>query len=158
MSRLNPAKLHVSWRQGVTPQGPILPRRHTLTHSDATGDLFLTIGADYDRRQVGGLYTRLMRDEVLAEGVAGADGPELHAFCHISGGVVFGGAAMRDAIFRKELPLVLETFRCGDRALFAAHPELDRAPVVVHFRSHPARYNLPEKYRGVYAERVMDDR
>jgi hypothetical protein len=26
-----------------------------LTHSDATGDLFLTIGADYDRRQIGGV-------------------------------------------------------------------------------------------------------
>ena len=55
MSRLNPAKLHVAWSQGVTPQGPISPRRYTLTHSDATGDLFLTIGADYDRRQIGGV-------------------------------------------------------------------------------------------------------
>ena len=135
----------------MTPQGPILPRRYTLTHSDATGDLFLTIGADYDWGQVGGLYTRLMRDEVLAEWVAGAAGPELHAFCHVSGGVVFGGAAMRDAIFRQELPLVFEAFRYGDRALFAAHPELDRAPVVVHFWSHLARYSRVETW-GVPAD------
>jgi hypothetical protein len=151
MSRLNPAKLHVHWSQGVTPQGPISPRRYTLTHSDATGDLFLTIGADYDRRQIGGLYTRLMRDEVLAEWLAGAAGPELHVFCHVSGGLVFGGAAMRDAIFRRELPLVFEAFRHGDRMLFAAHRQLDRAPVIVHFRSHLARYNRVETW-GVPAD------
>ena len=151
MSRLNPAKLHVHWSQGVTPQGPISPRRYTLTHSDATGDLFLTIGADYDRRQVGGLYTRLMRDEVLAEWVAGAAGPALHVFCHVSGGLVFGGAAMRDAIFRRELPLVFEAFRYGDRTLFAAHPELDRTAVIVHFRSHLARFSRVETW-GVPAD------
>jgi hypothetical protein len=156
MSRLNPAKLHVHWSQGVTPQRPISPRRYTLTHSDATGDLFLSIGADYDRRQVGGPYTRLMRDEVLAEWVAGAAEPELHAFCHVSGGLVFGGAAMRDTIFRRELPLVFEAFRHGDRSLFAAHPELDRAAVVVHFRSHLARYNRVETW-GVPGDYHFDE-
>lgn len=151
MSRLNPAKLYVSWRQGVLAQGPISPRRYTLTHSDATGDLYLTIGADYDLSQVSGLYTRLMRDEVLAEWVAGVNGPELHISCHVSGGLVFGGAALRDGIFRRELPLVFEAFRYGDRALFAAHGQLDRAPVIVHFRSHLAHYNRVETW-GVLAD------
>jgi hypothetical protein len=146
MSRLDPTKLHVQWRPGVTPQGPILPRRYTLTHSDATGDLFLTIGADYDRAQVSGLYTRLMRDEVTAEWAAGADGPELRVFCHVSGGVVLGGAGMRDAIFHQELPLVLEAMRYGDAAFFAAHPDLDHAPVIVYFRSHLAQYNRVETW------------
>jgi hypothetical protein len=67
MSRLRPDKLHVRCAGGVTPDGPITPRRYTLTHSDATGDLYLTIGPDYDRQQISGWYTRLMRDEVLAE-------------------------------------------------------------------------------------------
>ena len=93
-----------------------------------------------------GLYTRLMRDEVLAEWAASADGPELRAYCHVSGGVVFGSAGMRDAIFRRELPLVLEAFRYGDSAFFAAHPELDRAPVMVYFQSHLARYNRVEPW------------
>ena len=151
MSRLDPRKLHVQFAASIAPDGPLAPRRYTLTHSDATGDLFLTIGAEYDRRQVRGLYTRLMRDEVLAEWVAGAAGPALHVFCHVSGGLVFGGAAMRDAIFRRELPLVFEAFRHGDRALFAAHPELDRAAMIVHFRSHLARYNRVETW-GVPAD------
>jgi hypothetical protein len=59
---------------------------------------------------------------------------------------VFGGAAIRDAIFRRELPLVFEAFRYGDDAFFAAHPELDRAPVMVCFQSHLARYNRVERW------------
>ena len=30
MSRLNPAKLHVHWSQGVTPQGPTSPQDNSL--------------------------------------------------------------------------------------------------------------------------------
>ena len=65
MTRLRLEKLHVQFAAGVAPDGPITPRRYTLTHSDATGDLYLTIGPDYDRRQISGVYTRLLRDEVL---------------------------------------------------------------------------------------------
>lgn len=146
MSRLNPSRLHVRWGEHVTPEGPQAPRRYTLTHSDATGDLFLTVDADYDLGQTGGIYTRLMRDEVLAEWLAQPAGMELHVYCHVSGGLVLGSAAMRTAIFRRELPLVLEAFRYGERAFFAAHPALDAAPIVVHLRSHAARWNRVERW------------
>ncbi len=146
MSRLDPAKLHVKWRAGATPEGPPIPRRYTLTHSDATGELFLTIGADYDRGQISGVYTRLMRDEVLAEWQQGASGAELRVYCHVSGGLVFGSTGMRDAIFQQELPLVLEAFRYGDRSLYAAHPELDRAPILVVFHSHLRQYERTEPW------------
>ena len=144
MSRLNPAKLNIRWRPGVTTQGPVSPRRYTLTHSDATGDLFLTIGADYDRGQVGGLYTRLMRDEVLAEWVDTAGGFGLDVHCHVSGGVVFGSAAWRESILRMHMPMVIQAFRQGDAALFAGQPELDRSPVSVHFHSHRPTYDRVE--------------
>jgi hypothetical protein len=47
-----------------------------------------------------------MRDEVLAEWRDEADGAVLHVYCHVSGGLVFGSAGWRYAIFRRELPLV----------------------------------------------------
>jgi hypothetical protein len=146
MSRLRPEKLHVRLIEGVTPDGPVVPRRYTLTHSDATGDLFLTIGAEYDQQQVSGWYTRLMRDEVLAEWRTEAERPALHVFCHVSGGLVFGLAGWRYAIFQRELPLVLEAFRHGDRALLAAHPELNQAPIWVHFHSTRRRYRRTERW------------
>jgi len=89
MSRLDPGKLHVRLGAGVTPEGPLIPRRYTLTHSDSTGDLYLAIAAEVDRKQISGWYTRLMRDEVLAEWQEGEEEPALHVFCHVGGGLVF---------------------------------------------------------------------
>jgi hypothetical protein len=60
MSKLNPEKLSVEFRQGVTPTEPIIPRRYTLTHSDITAELFLTIGSYYAYDKI-----TAMRDEVL---------------------------------------------------------------------------------------------
>jgi hypothetical protein len=150
MSRLKPEKLHVRFVAGTAPDGPVIPRRYTLTHSDTTGDLFLTIGADYDRKQISGWYPRLLRDEVLGEWRE-ENGPALHVHCHVSGGLVVGSARWRDAIFQRELPLVLEAFRFGDRRLFEAQPELDQAPIWVHFHARQPRYNRVESW-GVPAE------
>jgi len=146
MAHLRPEKLHVRLAEGYTADGPDMPRCYTLTHSDTTGDLFLTIGPAFDRAQISGLYTRLMRDEVLAEWREDEDGPALHVFCHVSGGLVFGTAGWRYAIFRRELPLALEAFRHGDRRLFDACPKLDEAWIQVHFRSGRRRYKRRERW------------
>ena len=91
------SKLAVSYLPGVTPHGPLpLPptpasddegrgasstssninaptppaaatRTYTLTHNDLTGALLLSIGPRVNADQVRGLYTRLVRDEVVAE-------------------------------------------------------------------------------------------
>lgn len=151
MSRLKPEKLHVRLALGATPEGPVIPRRYTLTHSDLTGYLYLTVGPEYDRQQVAGWYTRLMRDEVLAEWREEENEPSLHIHCHVSGGLVFGPARLRDAIFRRELPLVLEALQFGDRLLFEAHPELDRAPIWVHFHAKQSRHDRVERW-GVAAD------
>jgi hypothetical protein len=81
-----------------------------------------------------------MRDGVLAEWREEDGKPALHVFCHVSGGLAIGPAGWRDAIFRRELPLVLESFRYGDQELFEAIPDLDEAPVLVHFHSGQRRY------------------
>ena len=128
------SKLHVTFAGGTQPAGPLSPRRYTLTHSDVTGDLFLTIGADYDRRALDALQVRLERDEVLGEWVLAADGPRLELHLMAQGGLpVFGTGAMRCDIFRRYRPMVLGAMRYGDRALAEVHPELDAAPVVALF-------------------------
>jgi len=153
VKRLHPDKLHVADAAGADAEGPLVPRRYALTHSDQTGDLYLTIGPSYERKQISGWYTRLMRDEVLAEWRQEADCLALHLHCHVSGGLVLGPAGWRDAIFHHELPLVLEALRYGDRALYAAHPELDQAPIQVHFHARQARldrveaWGVPAAYR-----------
>jgi len=149
MGRLKADKLHMQFAAGAAPDGPLTPRRYTLTHSDATGDLFLTIGADYDLRQLGGSQARFMRDEVLAEWRHEPEGPALHVDCHVSGGLVLGSAGWRDAIFRQELPLALEAMCYGDRRLLDSRPKLEHAPVWVHFHARQEKYDVIEHWGTV---------
>jgi hypothetical protein len=146
MKRLNPKKLHVTYLNGTTMEDLVLPRRYTLTHSDRTGILFLTISNDYDTRQTSSLYTRLMRDEVLAEVNEEEDGLVFRVYCHVSGGFVFGTAKWRYVVFRHELPLVLEAIRFGDRNLFEKITNLDNTPVLIHFESTDNRFNKVENW------------
>jgi hypothetical protein len=146
MARLRPDKLHVRFTSGTNPREPAVDRRYTLTHSDRTGDLFLTVGPEYDQEQTSGWYTRLMRDEVLAEWRDEGKGPELHLHCHVSGGLALGPSGMRYRIFQRELPLVLEAIRHGDGELFDSLPHLDGAPILVHFHATEQRYNGVETW------------
>jgi hypothetical protein len=146
MKRLKPEKLQVTYLAGTDPENLILPRRYTLTHSDITGRLFLSIGKDYNTKQFANFYTRLMRDEVLAELCQEGDNLLFRAYCHVSGGFVFGTARLRYNIFRRELQLVLEAIRYGDRTLFEKNPELDNTTVLIHFKSTVKRFDQIEKW------------
>ncbi len=139
MTRLRPEKLHVNRRIEESQQ---LPRRYTLTHSDFTGDLHLTVAGEYDKKQVSGLYTRIMRDEVLAEWRMQEGTPILHIYCHVAGGLVFGGESMREGIFRREMPLVLEAIREGDSKFFNLNPEFDEASILIHFQKSGEDYKI----------------
>jgi hypothetical protein len=146
MTRLIPEKLHVTFLPGMNAGSLETPRYYTLTHSDTTGDLFLSIGRSYNKKQTSGLYTRLMRDEVLAEFKNDSEGPSFNAYCHVSGGFVFGRASWRYNIFCSELSLALEAIRFGDGAFFNYDPKLDQIPVFVHFESADRRFNKTEEW------------
>lgn len=147
MKRLKPEKLHVHFTPPATPQGPLTPRRYTLTHSDKTGDLYLTIGTEYNRKQISGLQARLMRDEALGEWLRDAkEDYVLHIYVHVSGGVTFGSARWRSGILHREMPLVLEAIRYAEQHLVKQFPALDAAPVTVHFQSNRKKYNTVEAW------------
>jgi len=146
MSELNPEKLHVVYKDSIDIDKLELPRKYTLTHSDSTGELFLTIRTEYDYDQISGLYTRFMRDEVLAEWQKKNGDYELHLFLHVSGGFCFGWAGLRDRIFRHHLPLVLEVIRYGDKELFERMPEVKNAKIFVHFESNRKKYDKIEYF------------
>ncbi len=146
MSELNPRQLHVRYLDTTDQDGPVNPRRYTLTHSDATGELFLTIGKNYDHHQISGLYTRLMRDEVLAEWKMDDQTPSLHVYCHVSGGFVLGNASWRYSIFKRHMRMVLQAFYYGDRSLVIHNPELECARVLVHFQAKQNQLNRIEDY------------
>lgn len=146
MSRLKPEKLKTRFLPGTTPTFPVIPRRYTLTHSDRTGHLFLTIGGEYHLKQIRGWYTRLMRDEILAEWRHENTDTSLHVYCHVSGGFVMGTAKWRNNILKRELPLALECIRHGERRFFRAHPQLDEAAIHVHFQSSKPKFRRVEDW------------
>jgi hypothetical protein len=153
MKRLHPEKLHVTYLSATAREDPVLPRRYTLTHSDVTGELFLSIGSQYKTEQISGLYTRLMRDEVLAELSDEGDSLEFRVYCHVSGGFVLGWPRLRYRIFKSELPLVLEAIRYGDKTIFDLDPKLDNTPVFVHFQYARSRSDRIKQW-GVMANYV----
>lgn len=141
----DPAKLHVRFADGVETTSPLSPRRYTLTHSDLTGDLFLTIGADFDQKALRALQVRLERDEVLGEWVDAEEGPRLELRMAAQGGLpIFGTGAMRCDIFRGYRPVVVGAIHYGDRGLTEAHPMLDDAPVVARFTWRDGRVTSEE--------------
>ena len=145
MSDLNLEKLHVTMKKATDQENEHFPRCYTLTHSDRTGDLFLTIGPEYDQDTLSGWFTRLMRDEVLATWEREGEGWVLHVHLHVSGGLVAGSARWRDSIFRGHLRGVLQAFRYGD-PIFATYAELDRTPIYVHFHAKQPALNKVESW------------
>lgn len=135
MGRLNPEKLYVEFRPGVTTTEPILGRKYTLTHSDITAELFLTIGLQF-------AYDKItsMRDEVLAGWRNSKYGLFLYVYVYVGdyGPAVNG---IRNTIFRRELPLALEAIIYGDRKFFKANPALISAPIWIQFDSTDPTYN-----------------
>ena len=147
MERLNPEKLSVKFEYGATTTEPIIGRKYTLTHSDITAELFLTIGLAFDYDEI-----TKMRDEVLAEWKTYEGKPLLYVYVYVGqfGPVI---TPIRDSIFRRELPLALEAIRYGDSEFFMEYPQLDNAGIWIYFDSENPDYKkfeywgTPKDYR-----------
>lgn len=141
MSKFNQEKLSVVFIDDVTPFDPIVQRRYTLTHSDMTAEFFLTIGSDYD-------YDKLsqLRDEVLGEWIKTDDKYFYHIYLHVDGQLNQVMTAIRNTVFRRELPLAIEAIHYGDKEFFNKHPELNNAPIIVHFNSSIPNFNKIENW------------
>jgi len=167
---------------------PPAPRRYTLTHNDLTGRLWLAVGSRHNISQIDGFYSRFLRDEVLAEWQVGATGggcclgsgdwdvdslesgagregrggvgASLHIHCHVSGGDQWWliPAGLRYKIFRREMPLVLDTFRFAERSFLAEHPNLWDADVWVHFHSADPTWDRTECWGPLSTARGVEYR
>ena len=143
MRNLNTEKLSVDFRLRTTPTGPIIPRRYTLTHSDLTEELYLTISNDYAYDK----FTN-MRDEVLGEWINTDEIYLFHIALMLDGEF---GTDTRNTVFRRELPPALEAIRYGDKKLFTLNPILDICPIIVNFNSADPYYNSVEHW-GTFSD------
>lgn len=132
MSQLKPEKLFVYLRDNITSLGPIPTRKYTLTHSDETGNLYLTIGNNF----AWDLVNKKQRDEVLGHWQVNNKQLFFHVSLYLDNGEFdYGKVTKRNEIFRRELPLALQAIRYGDSSSFTKCPALDYAIIIVHFHS-----------------------
>jgi len=143
MSKLNPKSLSVEFIDGITTKAPIIPRRYTLTHSDITAELFLTIGISFNYDKI-----NTMRDEVLGEWINIGGNYFYYVYLYVDGQSTPAEkeTAIRDSIFRRELPLALKAIRYGDREFFDTHIKLNYTPIIVYFISKNPKFNAIEKW------------
>ena len=136
--KFDPDRVSVSFAEDTCRRiaEPDRTRRYTLTHNDLTQHLTLSVASDFNPDgQADVWYTRLLRDEVLAEWCD--DG--LHALQRHRGGAMVdrvGQAASRHRV-PAETTLVLDTLRYAEADLLLTNPSLASAPVFVHFHEGP---------------------
>ena len=132
MSEFNPVKLHVSYLPCATEYKIVTGRKYTLTHSDSTGDLFLSVGFVYNSSAI----NMKNRDEVLAEWIPYMGQYVLNGKVYITGGEYNEQSAKeRFKIFKRELPLALTAIIYGERNFYQVNPYLLHAPIYIQFES-----------------------
>ncbi|WP_066366436.1 staygreen family protein [Neobacillus fumarioli] len=132
------SKLHTEYLSHTNEWSPIIGRKYTLTHSDTTGDLFLTIGNHYNLAAI----NLKIRDEVVAEWIRNGKQFIFIGKVYISGGEFDEySSKQRFLIFQNELKLALTAIFYGDRIFFRYHPELLSSSVYILFKSIYPQFN-----------------
>lgn len=136
MKKIDPDKVNVEFRDRVMPLGPIHERKYTMTHSDETAELFVTIGTKYANDKMIDI-----RDEVLLAFEFSSAGLLLMGEVIVDGEGIPGNAERRNEIFAREMGTALQAIRYADADFYQANPALDHVPVYIWFRSDDPAYN-----------------
>jgi hypothetical protein len=117
---------------------PVNGRKYTLTHSDATGELFLSIGNHFNLSAI----NLKIRDEVLAEWTSVNGQFIFKGKVYVSGGEFDEHSSKkRSMIFKREAKLALTAIFYGDRKFFSNYPRLLDSSILIHFESIFPQYN-----------------
>ncbi|MFB9757043.1 staygreen family protein [Ectobacillus funiculus] len=149
MSNFDPTKLFVTFLPPANLYEPVINRKYTLTHSDVTEKLFLSIGYTYDTYAI----DQHLRDELVAQWTNKHEKLVLFGKVYISGGEFDEKTAgKRFYIFQKEMAMALKAIVNGDKQLYTYFPSLLTAPIYIYFESvYPdfsrvVYYGMPKQY------------
>lgn len=135
------SQVFVEYRDQVTETKPLKNRTYTMTHSDTTGDLFVTIGLSYAEDK-----TNELQDQVYLSWTPIQDKFFLYGEVLVDGPSIKGESSTRDAIFKREMPLALHAIYTADLPLFNAYKELEDTPILINFKSNVPKYNKLYSY------------
>lgn len=124
-------KLKISIIEPITPTSPILGRKYTLTHSDLTGDMFLTIGPTYDYKAI----NKELRDELIGKWILDDNKNYNLIFYAYINDLDFKNAKKKSDSFKYHLQMAIKAVIFGDKDLFLYNKHLINAPIYVNFVS-----------------------
>ncbi|KGP70779.1 staygreen family protein [Pontibacillus yanchengensis] len=130
----SPTRSYVQYRPDIQHFTPFWQRKYVLTHSDQTGDLFLTVSKTYAMDQV-----NEMRDEVLGKWIVNQNRIEFRGEVFVGNEDIARSIQnIRYNIFNKEMPTALQGIFYGERWLLEMQPFLTQSPIYILFKSnHP---------------------
>lgn len=133
----SPNRLYVQYRPDIQHTTPYNLRKYTLTHSDITGDLFLTVSTEYALDQVND-----MRDEVLGEWLSTPQGILFRGEVWVGDeSIPLNQQKIRYEIFNREMSTALKGIFYGERWLLEINPVLLESPVYILFVSNHHKYS-----------------
>lgn len=129
-------RVFVEFRDDVTAKDPILGRKYTVTHSDDTADIYVTVGLAFAEDKFSPI-----RDELLLSFRYLNRQMQLFGSVLIDSEEFEGDSAMRTEIFLREIPNALRAIRYADRDFFEVYPGLDLLPIYIWFQSQNDEFN-----------------
>ena len=103
-------RISVEFRDGVCEKWPVFNRKYTVTHSDETAEIFVTIGMEYARDK----YSA-MRDEVILHFLCCNNCIKMMGYVQIDVPGRYFDREKRKTIFCREMPKALQAVRYADR-------------------------------------------
>ncbi len=130
------SKITREFRDNMCELSPIAGRKYTITHSDETGQIFVTIGCSYAEDKFGP-----SRDEVLLslECINGCW--QFFGIVHLDPPNDRIDISTRRDIFLREMHVALEAVRHVDKTLFSCYPCLDYSTITIQFQSKNPDYH-----------------
>lgn len=141
MKPFDPNRVHVEFRDRISATQPILDRKYTMTHSDDTAQLYVTIGKRFAQDKFSSI-----RDEVLLGFEPYGQQIQLFGSVIVDTGDPNQNSELRNRIFLEEMPLALKAIRYADRELYDGNSQLDEVPIVIWFQSMNDKYNKLYKF------------
>ncbi|GAA0086827.1 hypothetical protein UT300007_32680 [Clostridium sp. CTA-7] len=131
MERLVPWKVIIDFKDGVSQLGPVTPRNYIVTYSNNTEEIMVSIGGGYDQIKVS-----VNDDEMHGEWHEKNGKNILYLYVNVDGEENdIDKIKKKDKIYRRRLPLIINSIILSDRQLIEKYPHLDNSDVFIKFNS-----------------------
>lgn len=141
--RLEPLLLPITYESSEIIESFSLPRKYTSTHNDATREIYVSIGHEYNKILLESEEAVKTQSQVIGKWIKKDHKYEIHFEVLVST-LENPQAKFRNEIFCAELGPVFEGIALAETALLKSKPKYGDAKIYVHFKSIDPAYDRIE--------------